>query len=524
MGRKAKSKEKAGPAAGPDPRQFGLLYAVGASSPDFTYVFDTDQRFTYVSPPLLRLWGRTLDEVVGKNFADLGYPPHLVELHRRQLDEALGGKVVSGSNSYVSPEGVEGFYEYTFVPVLGVSGRVESIAGTTREVSARVRAEHEKRDAQKLLVESEEQFHHFADAMPQLAWIARADGFIFWYNRRWYEYTGTTPAQMEGWGWQSVHDPHELPRVLEKWPASIRTGEPFEMSFPLRAADGTFRWFLTRATPVRGADGAISRWFGTNTDVDAERRASEERDAALRTAHEALRLRDEFLSIASHELRTPLMTMDLLLATMIRALQAGGGGAPPERLLGKLQRVEAQSARLSGLVHHLLDVSRITSGRLDLDLVHLDLKALADEIVARFREQAEAAHCRLTVSTQGRVDGFWDRNRLDQVLTNLLSNAVKYGEGKPIRLDLSGREGGGVRIMVQDEGIGIEPADQALLFERFQRAASARNFGGFGLGLWICRQIVTAHGGEIRVESRPGAGSTFVVDLPPGAPGAKGNR
>jgi PAS domain S-box-containing protein len=118
---------------------------------------------------------------------------------------------------------------------------------------------------------SERQFRDLADSMPQLAWMARADGWVFWFNKGWYEYTGATPAEMEGWGWQSVHDPATLPQVLERWRRSIATGERFEMVFPLRGADGTFRSFLTRVTPVRDAEGRVMRWFGTNTDITGQR-------------------------------------------------------------------------------------------------------------------------------------------------------------------------------------------------------------------------------------------------------------
>jgi len=107
-----------------------------------------------------------------------------------------------------------------------------------------------------------------ANSIPQLAWIARADGFITWYNQRWYDYTGTVPEQMEGWGWQSVHNPRSLPNVVEQWTRSIADGRSFEMEFPLRGADGRFRRFLTRAMPFKDADGRVVQWFGTNTDVD----------------------------------------------------------------------------------------------------------------------------------------------------------------------------------------------------------------------------------------------------------------
>jgi PAS domain S-box-containing protein len=145
----------------------------------------------------------------------------------------------------------------------------------------------ERTRAEEALRESEQQLRNLADSIPQLTWMAEPNGDIFWYNQRWYEFTGTTPEQMAGWGWQSVHDPEMLREVLERWKASLQTGTPFEMEFPLRSADGVFRWFLTRVTPFRNGRGQLVRWFGTNTDIDELRRAREEREALLKREQEA---------------------------------------------------------------------------------------------------------------------------------------------------------------------------------------------------------------------------------------------
>src|SRR5260221_3150809 len=141
-----------------------------------------------------------------------------------------------------------------------------------------------RKQAEMALRESEEQFRMLADLIPQLTWMARPDGWIFWFNRRWYEYTGSTPEEMVGWGWQSVHDPAELLRILARWRASLDSGQPFEIVFPLRGADGVFRPFLTQAAPLRDAAGRIARWFGTHTDITAQREA----EAELRRMTETL--------------------------------------------------------------------------------------------------------------------------------------------------------------------------------------------------------------------------------------------
>ncbi len=151
-----------------------------------------------------------------------------------------------------------------------------------RELTTRIWTRLERARAEDALRESEEQLHALVDSIPQLAWMAEPDGFIFWYNRRWYDYTGTTPEEMAGWGWQSVHDADLLPSVVERWQTSIQTGKKFEMEFPLRGRDGRFRWFLTRVNPLRDSEGKIIRWFGTNTDIDEQKRLNQRNQFVIR--------------------------------------------------------------------------------------------------------------------------------------------------------------------------------------------------------------------------------------------------
>jgi signal transduction histidine kinase/CHASE1-domain containing sensor protein len=230
-----------------------------------------------------------------------------------------------------------------------------------------------------------------------------------------------------------------------------------------------------------------------------------------REAQQAVRARDDFLSVASHELRTPLTSLHLQLE-ILRAARARGGNPEPGALDAKIEVIFRQARRLSKLIDELLDVSRITAGRLALELEEVDLAAVVDEVVERFRDESARAGCEIAITAE-RVVGRWDRMRLEQVVTNLLSNALRYSPGKPIAIRVAGVSGE-ARLEVSDRGPGIAQQDLERIFERFERAVSGPRSGGMGLGLWIVRQIVEAMRGAIRVDSALGVGSTFTVTLP----------
>ncbi|MBX5481139.1 MAG: GAF domain-containing protein [Myxococcaceae bacterium] len=230
-------------------------------------------------------------------------------------------------------------------------------------------------------------------------------------------------------------------------------------------------------------------------------------------ARESIRVRDQFLSIAAHEFRTPLTTLKLQLQLVERTLRAVPEAAVPMSERRHVALALRQVTRLGGLVQELLDVSRVSAGMLDLRRDSIDLSALVREVAEIFESEAARAGSTISLSIDENVIGQWDRGRLEQVLTNLLSNALRYGAGKPVEILLRGGPEE-VFLIVRDRGIGIAPEDQQRIFGRFERAASARHFGGLGLGLFITRRIVEAHRGTIEVSSQPGEGSTFVVRLP----------
>jgi PAS domain S-box-containing protein len=357
------------------------------------------------------------------------------------------------------------------------------------------------------LIEREEQFRTIANSIPQLAWSANADGYITWYNERWYDYTGATPEEMAGWGWEAVHDPNILPKVLEQWKGAIESGNSFEMEFPLKSKTGDYRWFLTRVNPIRGAAGNIIRWFGTNTDIHDQRALREE-------LARALAIRDEFMSMASHELRTPIASLKLQMQILLRQIHKGIKEAlDPSNIQHIAESSCRQLDQLAHLIADMLDVTRISSGQLSVDLAPCDLTHTAKDAVSLFEAQFRTAGIPFTADFDSDVKVSGDSTRLVQVISNLLMNALKYGEGKEVALRVTKSGSHGI-ISVKDNGPGIAPEDINRIFARFERAVSERKISGLGLGLYISKQIVAAHGGTIHVETSLGKGSKFIVEIP----------
>ncbi len=344
------------------------------------------------------------------------------------------------------------------------------------------------------------------DTMPQCIWAADAEGRVNYWNRAGLDYGGLEAGGLtDGSFWEMLHvDDRDEARV--HWEQGLR-GEPtFERQVRLRrASDGNFRWHLVRAVAERDDEGAVVGWIATATDIDDQKKAED-------LLREAVVLRDDFLSVASHELRTPLTALKLEVANLLRLARLDAG-SERARLIAKVERIDAQATRLRGLIDDLLDVSRLAAGQLDLDVAPVDLARVANEVGARFIDEAARAGSRLTVDAGEAAIGHWDRERLEQVVSNLVSNAVKYGDGKPIDVAVRA-EGGHARLTVRDGGLGIAPRDQERIFGRFERAASSGNYGGIGLGLWVVKQIVWVFGGVVSVESTPGTGSVFTVELP----------
>ena len=275
-------------------------------------------------------------------------------------------------------------------PVLGSHGELLGAVIAQTDITDRVRSEKEReellaaeRRTRIELAEREAEFRAMADNIPQLAWMADATGSIYWYNQRWYDYTGTTLDQCRGSGWNLVQHPDYVEAVAARLKRAWDTGEPWEDTFPMRRKDGEYRWFLSRAMPIRDSDGKVVRWFGTNTDITQQR----EVEHALA---EADRRKDEFLAMLAHELRNPLAPLSNALAILERSGDPAVQAAANETMRRQLRL-------LVRLVDDLLEVSRITTGKLKLNVDRVELQRVLQQAIETAGPRIDAGRHRLVV-------------------------------------------------------------------------------------------------------------------------------
>jgi PAS domain S-box-containing protein len=450
------------------------------------------------------LWGFALPDQDGNAQAvfDAIHPADRQRVERECVGAAEGqSEVFESEFRVVHPDGSVRW-------LVGVGSRIGD-GDRTRLVGVNFDVTDRKRSEQALR-ESEERFRTLADNMSQFAWMADAQGSIFWFNKRWYDYTGTTLEQVQGWGWKRVHHPDHLDRVVARLQQSWETGQPWEDTFPLRGRDGTYRWFLSRALPIRDSNGKIVRWFGTNTDV-TERKALEEelRQTADQLAR-ANRRKNEFLANISHEIRSPMTAilgyLDLL-------------DVRSEEDQRSIETIRRNGDFLLGLINDILDLSKIESGRFEVNKIEFSLTDVVADVIELMRNRAEEKGLRLeaTYATALPETVISDAVRVRQILINLVGNAIKFTEQGSVRLVVSCDPAAGeLRCQVIDTGIGVDSSEVARLFKPFEQAdgSVARQFGGTGLGLAICQRLAKVLTGRIDVTSQLGAGSVFTLVLP----------
>ncbi|MHA3772576.1 PAS domain S-box protein [Verrucomicrobiota bacterium sgz303538] len=435
-------------------------------------------------------------------------PEHWKEVHLRCM---AGAVERSEADPFLAKDGTVHWLRWEVRPWRDAEGKIGGIIIYTEDITA-------EKQGEEALRKSEERFRTLANNIAQLAWMTDEKGDVFWYNQRWFDYTGTTLEEVQGWEWQKVQHPEYVEQTTRKFRQHIQTGEPWEDTYPLRAKDGSYRWFLSRALPIRDEHGQVQRWFGTNTDIteqlETEReleRAKEAAENAQKEAEAASQAKDDFLATLSHELRTPLNPA-LLLAT-------DQASAPdlPDAVRADFAAIRDHIEVEARLIDDLLDLTRITRGKLEVELRPLDAHEVLRSTIEVVRGTLEKQRLELRLDLSAAhfyVEG--DAVRLHQVFWNVLCNAAKYtpkGGMVNVRSRNTGPDGGTLRIEVQDTGLGMTEDEVERLFQPF--AQGGHRLGGLGLGLAISRRLVEAHGGRIVAESPgPGRGTTVAIDLP----------
>ena len=365
-------------------------------------------------------------------------------------------------------------------------------------------ARHDLETAVQALRASEEQYRSLAEAIPQIVWTARPDGWIDYYNQRWFEYTGMTLEQTQGWGWAPVLHADDLQKCIDRWTVSLRSGNPHQHESRFkRKADGTYRWHLVRGLPVRDRAGNIVKWFGTCTDIDDQKKAREEAESASRA-------KSEFLANMSHEIRTPMngilgMT-DLALGTQLTREQRD-----------YLTMVKGSAEALLAVINDILDFSKIEARKLHLESVTFGLRDSLGDTMRALAPRAQEKDIELAFRIEPAVPDslVGDPLRLRQIVINLVGNAIKFTDRGEVVVDcrLSEATPGfcTLQFSVRDTGIGIPTEKQQTVFEAFTQAdpSTTRKYGGTGLGLAICYELARLMEGRVWVESKAGEGSTF---------------
>ncbi|MBC7607484.1 MAG: PAS domain-containing protein, partial [Burkholderiales bacterium] len=474
-------------------------------SPLFIFTIESDglEPVSYWNQTWLDFTGQTCDQAMERNWDGTIHPddlPLIMQIYTR----------LENNQSYFIPairvlryDGDYRWHSFKSNPRHLANGDFHGFVGVGFDI-------HEQKLAEDALKESTQQFTSMADNISQLAWMMDAQGWIYWYNQRWYDYTGTTFKEVEGWGWQKLLQPEMLAEITKSFNQAIALGTDWEDTFLLRGRDKQYKWFLSRVVPIKDAEGKVIQWFGTHTDVTEQKEANKKAQDATNLAENAMKAKQQFFSNMSHEIRTPMNAIVGFTGVMLKT-------ALDDNQKKYLNAIQASGDSLIVLINDILDLAKVDAGKMTFQRIPFQLSASITAMLNLFEVKIQEKNIQLIKKYDGAIPQvlLGDPARLHQIIINLIGNSLKFTEKGLITVDINLLEekddNATIEFAVTDTGIGISESNLVTIFDAFQQATSETSqlFGGTGLGLSIVKQLVESQGGTLSVQSKEGKGSTF---------------
>jgi PAS domain S-box-containing protein len=475
-------------------------------------IFMKDRKFRWVSinEKLAHDLGLRPEEVLGKVDADLFLPELAAKYHADDARIMATGKTEELEERYIQ-EGRETWVNTIKTPVRDASGQIVGVLGVFWDITERKRAEIELQGAQETLRVGEAHYRTLIESLPQLVWTCRGDGPCDFLSKQWVEYTGVPEADQLGYGWlQQVH-PDDRQRVIDEWSLVAPLGDPFNIEFRIRRNDGIYRWFKTRAVPLRDANGQLVKWFGSNTDIEDVKNVQVSLQQANNNLLHSNQELEQFAYVASHDLQEPLR----MVSSFTQLLAQRYGDNLDQDAKEFIGFAVDGANRMQRLIQDLLAYSRITTR--GQPSAPIDAHDALGESVINLQAAIQETGALVTNDELPWILG--DHTQIVQVFQNLIGNGIKFHKAsEPPRVHLSAERN--VEhpdfwvFKVADNGIGIDPRHFDRLFVIFQRLHGRQEYPGTGIGLATCKRIVERHGGKIWLESEAGKGTTFFFTLP----------
>lgn len=445
-------------------------------------------------------------EQLGKGNGIIGQPylTAVPELAEQGLGKHLRAVYKTGKPYHAHEMGISivrngkkelSYYNFVFQPQRDVKGKIMGVAIIATEVTAQA-------ELNKAIKKSEARYHQMTDLVPDMISNSTPEGDILYFNKGWTDFTGKNMEALSKLGWIKLVHPEEMIAVEKNWLKSVKTGKDFEMEFRILDKNGDFKWHMTRSVPVKDEAGEIIMWLGSSTQIHKLK--------------EEEKRKENFLKMVSHELKTPITSIKGYTQLLLSFME-GDDDIPWASLPIKpsLERIDSQITRLTRLISEMLDIDRIEDGQLFLQLENFNLNDLVKDTIKDMEYAYQFSNIALEIESNCMISA--DRDRIGQVLINFITNAIKYSpEDKNIEIKIFQTTAKEVSVRVKDHGIGIDKKDQKNIFKRFYRVSGTNEetFSGFGIGLYLAKEIVERHNGSISVGSKKGEGSIFTFSLP----------